>query len=395
MSITPAWHQQRRHELDCLRVLAFTLLIAYHIGMAYVADWGWHLKSQHQSETLQYAMLWSNQWRMSLLFLISGAAVSYQLQKRSGMRAIGATSRRLLLPLLFGTLVIVAPQAYVESKVSGAIGDMSYWTFWRNYLGYPLGFGDPLPPVYLRLEPTQVVYNHLWYLLYLFAYIAALWLVYPLLDTERARRWGRWLGERIPLWMVVVAPALVLFALGELLWERFPTTFLLVDDWFNNARYFFVFFLGFLLVRSNRCWASFAHYRWLTLILALSTYLAIAVYSKGANPFPAPLAFLGESLKGFIWSANGWLWIATILGWAQIFLAKPNPKMNAANRAIFCVYILHQTVIIVLLYWLMRFELGIAVEFTALTVLTVVICMLSYLLIRHIPGFRVLMGVNR
>ncbi|UTF59008.1 acyltransferase family protein [Gilvimarinus sp. DA14] len=395
MSIPPAWHQQRRHELDWLRVLAFTLLIAYHIGMAYVADWGWHIKSQHQSETLQYAMLWSNQWRMSLLFLISGAAVSYQLQKHSGIRVIGTNSRRLLLPLLFGTLVIVAPQAYVESKVEGAIGDMSYLTFWRNYLGYPLGFSDPLPPVYLRLEPTQVIYNHLWYLLYLFAYIAVLWLLYPLLDSKRARCWGQWLGERTPQWVIIIAPALVLFSIGELLWKRFPTTFLLLDDWFNNARYFFAFFLGFLLVRSNSCWGSFAHYRWLTLILALSAYLAIAAYSRGANPFPAPLEFLGESLKGFIWSANGWLWIATILGWAQAWLSKPNLKMSEVNRAIFCFYILHQTVIIVLLYWLMRFELNMALEVTALTVLTVVVCILSYLLVRRIPGFRVLLGVNR
>lgn len=70
------WAHTRKHELDWLRVLAFGLLIIYHIGMAYVADWGWHVKSSHQSEFLQNLMLWSNQWRMPLLFIISGAAVS-------------------------------------------------------------------------------------------------------------------------------------------------------------------------------------------------------------------------------------------------------------------------------------------------------------------------------
>jgi peptidoglycan/LPS O-acetylase OafA/YrhL len=35
----------RRHDIDALRVLAFALLILYHLAMLYVADWEWHLKS--------------------------------------------------------------------------------------------------------------------------------------------------------------------------------------------------------------------------------------------------------------------------------------------------------------------------------------------------------------
>ena len=38
----------RLHELDGLRVAVFGLLILYHTGMLYVADWGWHYKSQYQ-----------------------------------------------------------------------------------------------------------------------------------------------------------------------------------------------------------------------------------------------------------------------------------------------------------------------------------------------------------
>ena len=39
----------RRYDLDWLRVLAFGLLILYHVGMYYVADWGWHIKSDDPS----------------------------------------------------------------------------------------------------------------------------------------------------------------------------------------------------------------------------------------------------------------------------------------------------------------------------------------------------------
>ena len=69
----------RRYDLDWLRVLAFGLLILYHTGMFYVADWGWHVKSVHQSEWLQLPMLLSNQWRMPLIFLVSGLAAGREI----------------------------------------------------------------------------------------------------------------------------------------------------------------------------------------------------------------------------------------------------------------------------------------------------------------------------
>ncbi len=40
----------RRHDIDALRVFAFALLILYHTAMAYVDDWGFHLKSVHTAE---------------------------------------------------------------------------------------------------------------------------------------------------------------------------------------------------------------------------------------------------------------------------------------------------------------------------------------------------------
>ena len=65
---------QRRHDIDALRVIAFSLLILYHSAMVYVAGWDFHLKSSYQAEWLQYPMIALNRWRMPLLFLISGIA---------------------------------------------------------------------------------------------------------------------------------------------------------------------------------------------------------------------------------------------------------------------------------------------------------------------------------
>jgi len=58
----------RYHFLDWVRILAFFLLILYHVGMYYVT-WGWHVKSPYASDALEPYMMLSAPWRLSLLFL--------------------------------------------------------------------------------------------------------------------------------------------------------------------------------------------------------------------------------------------------------------------------------------------------------------------------------------
>ena len=114
----------RRHDIDALRVLAFALLILYHAGMLYVApvaDWSFNLKSSHLAEWLQYPMPFLNRWRMELLFLISGLAVHFLRGHTSLLRLAGKRTWRLKLPLLFGMLVVVPIQAYVQARVEHAV----------------------------------------------------------------------------------------------------------------------------------------------------------------------------------------------------------------------------------------------------------------------------------
>ncbi len=112
---------KRLFELDWLRVLVFGLLIFYHTGMLYAEGWGWHYKSTYTSQMLTNIMLWSNQWRMSLLFFISGAAMSFLIAKQPWGTFIRTRIPLLLLPLLFGMLVVVVPQVYVEANSSRGI----------------------------------------------------------------------------------------------------------------------------------------------------------------------------------------------------------------------------------------------------------------------------------
>ena len=69
----------RRHDLDALRVAAFALLILYHVGMVYVPEWRFHLKSPVELAWIEWPMVLVNRWRMSLLFLLSGITLGLSL----------------------------------------------------------------------------------------------------------------------------------------------------------------------------------------------------------------------------------------------------------------------------------------------------------------------------
>ncbi|MGQ3037234.1 MAG: acyltransferase family protein [Neoaquamicrobium sediminum] len=147
----------RRHDLDWLRVLAFGALIFYHIGMFYVT-WGWHVKSDHASPFLEPAMSLLNPWRLALLFFISGVALRFAADARGFRALLPERSARLFVPLAFGMLVLVVPQAYFELCYKGEFRG-SIVDFYPRYLGIGEGFSI--------ITPT---WNHLWYVAYVLVY---------------------------------------------------------------------------------------------------------------------------------------------------------------------------------------------------------------------------------
>ena len=103
-----------RYEfLDWLRVIAILVLFFFHTGMLFVG-WGFHIQNTEIIEGLQLPMDISHRLRMPLLFVIAGAGLWYASRRRTAGQVLKERTLRLLLPLLFGMLVIVPPQVYVE-----------------------------------------------------------------------------------------------------------------------------------------------------------------------------------------------------------------------------------------------------------------------------------------
>ncbi len=374
----------RRLDLDWVRIIAFGLLILYHTGMYYVT-WDFHIKSPHASSALEPWMLLTNPWRLALLFLVSGAATSFLLAKSSLGSFTRSRSSRLLWPLLFGMLVIVPPQSYFE-VVEKLQYSGTYPEFWTRYLSFDHGFckdGHCL---------TLPTWNHLWFVAYLWVYTMVLVLLcrFAPKALETLRTAGT---EALSGWRVIVVPCAYLALARLALLSYFPQTHALGGDWYNHAVYFAVFMVGFLLVRHAPFWDDLLRFRWLTLALAVLSYAALqvyfAAYSGDAVP-PDALRFVMRT----VYAVDQWCAILAVLGWARRWNPADSPARRYLTEAIFPLYILHQTVIILLARALGKGDLTPAVEGPILVVLTALICFAGYELIRRISWLRPVFGLR-
>ena len=93
---------ERHYGMDWLRIGAFAVLILYHTAMVFT-PWGFHVKTAQPVEWLSVAMLISNPWRLTLLFVVSGYASRALFAKSGGVgRFLASRASRLLVPLAFG-----------------------------------------------------------------------------------------------------------------------------------------------------------------------------------------------------------------------------------------------------------------------------------------------------
>ena len=371
----------RRYDLDWLRIIAFGLLIFYHVGMFYVT-WGWHVKSVYAAPTVEPLMSVVNPWRLALLFFISGVAIRFATDKaESPGRFARSRVVRLGLPLMFGIYFWVMLQAYYQVRQSGEFTG-SVFAFYPDYVALEQSFST--------ITPT---WNHLWYLAYLLVYILVTIAILPWLQRIPESSAWQALTKR-PL--IVVFVLILPFAINEAwLSPIFPTTHELINDWAHHAHRFMIFLLGYFVAKDASFWRSVDKVWKFTPVLAIATWL---ILQNGQDIADWTREYLSDSELRFIFSyvatLYAWACILTLLGFAQRFLNRESSQLRYLTGAIFCYYVLHQTITIIAGYYLTNYQLGVSVESLLVLAITVAGCALGYEIIRRVPGIRVLFGVH-
>ncbi|MFV8328482.1 hypothetical protein [Flavobacterium sp. ZS1P14] len=116
------------------------------------------------------------------------------------------------------------------------------------------------------------------------------------------------------------------------------------------------------------------------LLFAFSAKAQVGIGTNEPND-SAQLEVLSTS-KGVFWIlvtvVTKWSWIFCFFGFGSKYLNKPNTVLAYCNEAVYPFYILHQTVTIVLGYYVMNLDWGFLPKFSFLSFGTFIISWLIY-----------------
>jgi peptidoglycan/LPS O-acetylase OafA/YrhL len=379
---------ERLYYVDWLRIIAFAILIVYHCSVAFFPDMGWLVKSTQTNQVLSWLMDFPRAWRLALLFFVSGMGTWFAFRTTPGWIFLRDRTVRLLVPLLFAMCVVVVPQVWLERVMEDGYGG-SFVAFWvERYFTegkYPTG---------------NFTWAHMWFVAYLLVMALGLYPFFRLLTEPRWQRVSLRFESLARSW-AVYAFFLLPLALNLALTPVFPRqTNALYNDgaWF--AAWASWFGLGFLFARHHRAViASIVERRWVSATSALS--LTALLYAFCFLPEPETSSSIGSweqqtpIFKVLIF-ALAWTMILSAIGFGARHLNRASTLLSWLNDRIFSLYIVHQTVIVWALYYVLPTQNDMWIKLLIVVSGTTLVSFALATLAEHLPWpLRLLFGAPR
>jgi glucan biosynthesis protein C len=160
----------RIHAIDWLRVLAVLAIFFGHVAYIFGISAEASIRNADTSLAVSVYGGFVYQWAVPLLFLLAGASSWCSLQSRASRPFLGERVRRLLIPLVFGSVVLIPWIAYMSALNQGNF-EGSYWQF------VPIHFARTWASLQAPEHhhgPIALYYTswHLWFLGYLLLFAA-------------------------------------------------------------------------------------------------------------------------------------------------------------------------------------------------------------------------------
>ncbi|WP_353643766.1 acyltransferase family protein [Mesorhizobium sp. WSM2239] len=375
----------RLYYVDWLRVIAFAILVVYHCSVAFFPDMSWLMKSAQGSETLSLVMKFPRAWRLALLFFVSGMGTWFAFRSNAGLAFLKDRTIRLLVPLLFAMCVIIVPQVWFERVYEDGY-DGSLMSFWlTRYFTegkYPQG---------------NFTWAHMWFVAYLLVMAFLCYPIFRLIIDPRMRRltgWFETVARSNAIYLLFLLPLVLNIALSPI----FPRQ---TNSLYNDGAWFAVwaswFGLGFLVARHHHAVIeAIVERRWLSASFALALTVMLYRHSWAADPDDA---FIGDydnmtvlyktALFGLAWSM-----ILTAVGFGALHLNRKSNGLAWLNRKIFPLYIVHQTIIIAALFYILPLDAVVAAKMSLVLLATIGGSLVLCLLFEQLPWpFRALVGL--
>jgi len=343
----------RRHDIDWLRVIAIGLLLIYHIAIIF-QPWAMFIgfiRSDDLVDGLWTPMTLLNVWRIPLLFYVSGMGLYFAMKKRNFKELILERSKRILLPFVFGFLVITCLHMFI----------------FQNYYKMSLSY-----------SPHS---GHLWFLGNIFIYVL---LLSPLFFYLKKHDNGKFRKAISKVMTYAIGPiSMSVFFMLEIgivkpqLFEMYAQT------WHGFFIGLLAFFFGFIFVYSgNAFWQTVSKWKWLYIGIASVLYV---------------IRFTGfESISNmYITTIESNCWIFGVFGLGYRYLNKPSRLLSYLSQAVYPVYIIHMFVLFAGAWIILPLNINPVLKFISITLFAFVVCFLIYeFILRRVPILRLLFGLN-
>jgi glucans biosynthesis protein C len=373
----------RLFYLDWLRVIAVFIVFIHHCSRIFDYQ-SYVLKSNIKSFIANISIGFFQLWMMPLLFIISGAGVYYSLKSRKAAGFIKERFLRILIPFLFiGLFIISPPQVYLH-RLSNAEFNGNFFQF------YPYLFSGLYPHGNFPIQGM-----HLWYLQMLFVYSLVLLPIFIPFGKNRISLISRlsFLFEK-PLSLVLLfIPLAIVGILMDIIGARLIFWKSTMGGW-DGLTYMILFIYGYLIFPNNHIVNSIKRYSTIFLIISLvlttpCIYLEMSFDSLGSNH---PIWFIVIVLRAFL----SWSWLIAILGFGIRFLNFNNKYLAYTNEAVFPFYILHQTILVIIGFYVIQWNISIALKYVIIAVSSFIAIMIIYeVLVKRLNIFRFLFGMKK
>jgi glucan biosynthesis protein C len=365
---------ERRYDVDWLRVLAVLLLFPFHTARIFDTFDNFYVKNDQLSGALTYIIAYLNPWHMPLLFLLAGAATYFALRFRSGGQYALERFKRLLIPFIFGVLVLVPPQSYLglrnHSNYSGSFLQW-YPSFFKinaaDLDGYFLGGFTPA---------------HLWFIFYLFVFALVALPLFLFLRSASGQKVVGWLGAFCSWPGTILLLAVPIYLANRL-----------IDFHPNPLLYLLFFVYGYLLFADPRFGEAIDRHKALALVLGPVLFVVITYFEL--TSWPGIPRWSIPILIAYLIGLAPWLFIIAILGYGRRFLSFSNGFLRYTGLASYPYYMLHQTVIVIIGFFVVQWAAGVAVKYGLILVASVVVTAALYeLLVKRFNVMRFLFGMK-
>ena len=306
-------------------------------------------------------------WFMALLFVIAGISSAYALDKKTNKQYIKERIYKLFIPLVVGILLVVPPQTYFAERFhNGYTGGYFYQ--------YVLFFTGPTDLTGYRGGFTPA---HLWFILYLFVIsMIALPIMAFYKNSQKKINFDK-------------IPFLLLILLGFIPLLLSP---ILNFGGLSVGRYFAFFILGYFVLSSDSLIKKLDRHRFSLLFVSLvfMVFLVLLWVLYLYDIFELPQIIVSIFLTFYSWFA-----ILTVLGLGNHYLNFRNKRTDYLSASSFPVYIVHQTWIIAVAYFILLAVDSVFLQIILILLTSFLLTYATYELIRRIPIVSLLFGIKR